>query len=97
MKIVVSYDVRTDTVSGRRRLRRLAKLCESNGVRVQYSVFECDIDQAKWVKLKDKIIKTIDDEEDSVRFYFLGNNWQRKILQLGLQKHFDVVDDSLIL
>lgn len=97
MRVVVSYDVRTDTHEGRRRLRKLAKLCESNGVRVQYSVFECQVDPAEWVKLKDKIIKLINNDEDSVRIYFLGSNWQRKIMQLGLKKHFDVVDDALIL
>lgn len=97
MRVVVSYDVRTDTSEGRRRLRKLAKLCESNGVRVQYSVFECQIDPAGWVKMKDKISKIINEEEDSVRFYFLGSNWQRKISHIGLKRHFDVVEDTLIL
>ncbi|ADK80208.1 CRISPR-associated endonuclease Cas2 [Sediminispirochaeta smaragdinae] len=97
MRVVVSYDVRTDTSEGRRRLRRIAKLCESNGVRVQYSVFECQVDSAEWVKMKDKIVKIINEDEDSVRVYFLGSNWQRKISHIGLKKHFDVVDDTLIL
>jgi CRISPR-associated protein Cas2 len=97
MRVVVSYDVRTDTVDGRRRLRRLAKLCESNGIRVQYSVFECQVDPTEWAKMKSKIINIINEEEDSVRFYFLGSNWKRKIASIGLKKHFDIVEDTLIL
>jgi CRISPR-associated protein Cas2 len=97
MRVVVSYDVRTDTTDGRRRLRKLAKLCESNGIRVQYSVFECQVDPAEWVKMKDKIVNIINKEEDSVRFYFLGSNWHRKISHVGLKKHYDVVEDPLIL
>jgi CRISPR-associated protein Cas2 len=97
MRVVVSYDVRTDTTDGRRRLRKIAKLCESNGVRVQFSVFECQVDPAEWVKMKDKLVKIINEEEDSVRFYFLGSNWQRKISHIGLKKHSDVVEDPLIL
>ena len=97
MRVVVSYDICTDSTDGRRRLRRLSKLCESNGVRVQYSVFECQVDPAGWVKMKDKIVKLINEDEDSVRFYFLGSNWQRKISHIGIKKHFDVVDDTLIM
>ena len=97
MRVVVSYDVCTDTHEGRRRLRKLAKVCESYGVRVQYSIFECQVDPAALVNLKNKILKIISEEEDSVRFYNLGSNWQRKISQMGIKKHFDVVDDTLIL
>ncbi len=97
VRVVVSYDICTDTHKGRRRLRRVAKVCESFGVRVQYSIFECQVDPADLVKLKDKILKIIDSEEDSVRFYNLGSNWQRKVSQMGVKKHFDVVDDTLIL
>lgn len=97
MRVVISYDVKTDSTEGRRRLRKLAKLCESNGVRVQYSVFECQVDPAEWAMLKDRIAKIIDKKEDTVRFYFLGSNWQRKISHIGMKKHYDVVDDTLIL
>ncbi|OQY32617.1 MAG: CRISPR-associated endonuclease Cas2 [Spirochaetaceae bacterium 4572_59] len=97
MKVVVSYDVRTDTPGGKKRLRRIAKLLESYGQRVQYSVFECEIDQGQWLKLKSRVIDEINQNEDSLRIYKLGNNWERKIEQIGVKKHYEMIKDVLIL
>ena len=97
MKVVVSYDVRTDVPGGKRRLRRVAKLCESYGQRVQYSVFECVLDPAQWVSLKAKLIQEVNQKEDSLRFYYLGANWKRKIEQFGIKKHLEASSETLIL
>ncbi len=97
MKVVVSYDVRTDVEGGKRRLRHVAKLCESYGQRVQFSVFECVLDPAKWLELKNKLIKEINLREDSLRFYYLGANWGRRIEHVGIKKHLETSSDTLIL
>ena len=97
MKVVVSYDVRTDIPGGKRRLRRVSKLCESYGQRVQYSVFECVLDPAQWVSLKAKLIQEVNQKEDSLRFYYLGANWERKIEQFGIKKHLEASSETLIL
>lgn len=76
MMVLVTYDVRTESVAGRRRLRRVARLCENSGQRVQFSVFECLVDPAQWTRLRGELIKEIDPAEDSLRFYFLGANWR---------------------
>lgn len=97
MKIVISYDVKTDVPGGKKRLRRIAKLLESYGQRVQYSVFECEIDEGKWLMLKNRVLKEIDKSEDSLRIYRLGNNWEKKIEQIGVKKHYEMEKDVLIL
>ena len=97
MKVVISYDVKTDVPGGKKRLRRIAKLLESYGQRVQFSVFECEVDEGKWLMLKDRILKEINSKEDSLRIYKLGNTWEKKIEQYGLKKHFEMTKDVLIL
>lgn len=97
MRVVVSYDIVTETPSGKKRLRKIAKLCENYGVRVQFSVFECQITPADWIVLKSKLGSLIDPEQDSIRYYLLGKNWERKIGHLGVKKHFDMQKDHLIL
>ena len=72
MMVLVTYDVSFETESGKRRLRHIAKICQDYGTRVQYSVFECDIDPTQWVRLKAKLLSTFDEEKDSLRFYILG-------------------------
>ncbi|MBR5882482.1 MAG: CRISPR-associated endonuclease Cas2, partial [Mailhella sp.] len=72
MLVLVSYDVNTEDAAGRRRLRRIARLCTSWGQRVQFSVFECLVDNAQWLKLKAALIEEMDEEKDSLRFYLLG-------------------------
>jgi CRISPR-associated protein Cas2 len=74
MLVLVTYDVSTLTAKGRRRLRRVAKTCEGYGQRVQHSVFECQVDDATWAKLRGFLLELIDPGEDSIRFYFLGGD-----------------------
>lgn len=83
MMVLVSYDVSTTNASGQKRLRRIAKACRDYGQRVQYSVFEIEVDFAQWTFLKSKLCDLIDPEEDSLRFYYLGRNWQTKVEHVG--------------
>lgn len=76
MMTLVSYDVSTVDAAGRKRLRKVAKECVNYGQRVQNSVFEVDVDYGTFLKLKDRLMKIIDEEQDSLRFYYLGNNWR---------------------
>ncbi len=89
MFVLVSYDVSTTDPKGPRRLNRVAKACKDYGQRVQYSVFECIVDPAQWAVLKDRLIKEIDDEKDSLRFYYLGSNWRRRVEHVGVKKTID--------
>lgn len=82
MMMLVSYDVAQDE-NGEKRLRRIAKLLQDYGQRVQYSVFECLVEPAQWVELKNKLIKEINPEYDSLRFYSLGANWQKRVEHIG--------------
>jgi len=83
MLVVVSYDVSTKEPAGRRRLRRVAKACLDFGQRVQNSVFECIVDPAQWTRLKLRLLDEIDPEKDSLRFYFLGSNFDNKVEHHG--------------
>jgi len=87
--VVVTYDVNTETGEGRRRLRHVAKACEDMGQRVQFSVFECLVDPAQWTGLRARLIEIIDGETDSLRFYFLGKNWKRRVEHIGAKKGYD--------
>ena len=89
MMILVTYDVATTTKEGRRRLRRVAKRCENKGQRVQNSVFECLLDPAQWAELRRALLSEIDEEEDSLRFYFLGKNWKPHIEHIGAKPSYD--------
>lgn len=89
MFVLVSYDVSTTDPKGPRRLNRVAKACKDYGQRVQYSVFECIVDPAQWAVLKDRLIKEIDDEKDSLRFYYLGSNWRRRVEHIGAKGTVD--------
>ncbi len=89
MFVLVSYDVANVEAGGARRLRRVAKACKDFGQRVQYSVFECIVDPAQWTLLRDRLIKEIDPKEDSLRFYFLGSNWRRRVEHIGAKKTID--------
>lgn len=90
MLVLVSYDVQTSDGGGQRRLRRVARACLDYGQRVQYSVFECNVDPALWVKLRDRLMKEIDEEKDSLRFYFLGSNWKRRVEHVGAKEVVDL-------
>lgn len=90
MMVLISYDVSTESDGGKRRLRRVARACKDYGQRVQYSVFECQVDPAMWVKLRDRLVKEIDPEHDSLRFYHLGAKWRGKIEHVGAKPALDL-------
>ncbi|WP_347989240.1 CRISPR-associated endonuclease Cas2 [Methylomonas sp. AM2-LC] len=90
MMVLVTYDVSFKSENGPKRLRRIAKLCLVYGQRVQYSVFEIEVDIAQWTKLKNDLISTMDDEFDSLRFYYLGSNWKRKVEHIGAKTVLDL-------
>jgi CRISPR-associated protein Cas2 len=89
MMVLVTYDVSLEGEGGKRRLRRVAKACEDWGRRVQFSVFECLVEPAQWVKLKARLENEIDGETDSLRYYFLGANWRRRVEHIGAKKSYD--------
>lgn len=93
--VLITYDVNTETVAGKTRLRKVAKQCVNYGRRVQNSVFECILDNAQWIALKSILSDLIDVEVDSLRFYFLGNRYQTKLEHLGVEKG-TAVDETLI-
>lgn len=95
MMVVVSYDVSTIEPEGRRRLRRVAKVCKDHGQRVQFSVFECSVDPAMWAFFRERLIKEINPSQDSLRFYFLGANWRGRIEHVGAKGVLDP-DEPLV-
>ncbi|OGW72412.1 MAG: CRISPR-associated endonuclease Cas2 [Omnitrophica bacterium GWA2_52_12] len=96
MMVLVSYDVSTKDLPGRRRLRKVADACQDFGQRVQNSVFECIVDPAQWVVLKNRVLGIYKPEEDSIRFYFMGSSWQKKVEHYGIKATPDLEKDSLI-
>lgn len=95
MYVLVTYDVATADAAGRRRLRRVAKTCLDYGQRVQNSVFELSVSPAQWTECKARLLKECNPEEDSLRFYFLGNNWRKRVEHIGAKPSLDI-DDPLI-
>ena len=89
MLVVVAYDVSTQSEEGTKRLRRVAKVCENRGQRVQNSVFECLVDAAQWVRLRADLVAEINAGEDSLRFYFLGDNWKSRVEHVGTKVAYD--------
>lgn len=96
MLVVVTYDVNTETAKGRKRLRHVAKACENYGQRVQNSVFECLVDPAQFTVLKQQLIDEINVEKDSLRFYFLGKNWKRRVEHIGIKPSYDLEGPLII-
>ncbi len=96
MLILVTYDVNTETAAGRKRLRKVAKVCVDYGQRVQNSVFECLLDAAQYAAFKAKLIALIDPETDSLRFYQLGNQYKSKVEHVGRAPQWGQ-DDILLL
>lgn len=88
--VLVSYDVSTQDKGGARRLRRIAKACLDYGQRVQFSVFEIEVDPAQWVALKNRLVQIIDTTQDSLRFYYLGRQWQSKVEHIGAKPVLDL-------
>lgn len=97
MLVLITYDVSFENSEGKRRLRRIAKICENYGQRVQYSVFECVVDPAQWTTLKHSLLEAYNENSDSLRFYFLGKNWQRRVEKHGAKESYDPEEDVLIL
>lgn len=87
--ILVTYDVSTENKAGKKRLRRVALTCQDYGQRVQNSVFECLVDPTQWTKLRQSLIDEINPAEDSLRFYYLGSNWKRRVEHIGTKPTYD--------
>ena len=89
MMVLISYDVETVTREGKTRLRQMSKALESYAQRVQNSVFEANLDYSTFLRLKNKLMKIMNEKSDSVRFYYLGNDWHRKIEHFGVKQGYD--------
>lgn len=87
--VLISYDVSTQSAAGRKRLRLVAKKCQSRAQRVQNSVFEANLDYGEFMKLKNELVQIIDEELDSLRFYYLGNDWHKKVEHIGAKGGYD--------
>ncbi|GGE34805.1 CRISPR-associated endoribonuclease Cas2 [Pullulanibacillus camelliae] len=90
MLVVITYDVSTVDATGKKRLRRVSKLCQNYGQRVQNSVFECVVDSTQLKQLKYELLEVINSEKDSLRFYRLGDNYKTKVEHIGVKDSFDV-------
>lgn len=96
MMILVTYDVSTVEPKGRRRLRRVAQACEDYGVRVQKSVFECQVGQTEWARLRERLLHEIKTEEDSLRFYFLDEKAVKRTEHHGIDKPVDLTEPLIL-
>ena len=90
MMVLVTYDVRTAEPGGAARLRRVAKACRNYGQRAQYSVFEIEVNPAQWTSLRARLENLIESEHDSLRYYFLGANWRRRVEHVGAKPAVDL-------
>ncbi len=90
MLVLITYDVNTETAAGRKRLRKVADKCQDYGQRVQNSVFECLIDAARLKQLQIMLEKLIDPEVDSLRYYYLGDEWRGKVVHVGAKPSLDL-------
>lgn len=90
MLVLVTYDVNTLDTGGKKRLRQVARACEDYGQRVQYSVFEIEVDPAQWTRLKARLEGIIRPEVDSLRYYYLGSNWSRRVEHIGAKPAMDL-------
>lgn len=89
MMVLISYDVSTTDAAGKTRLRKVAKECQNHAQRVQNSVFEANLDYSSFMKLKTRLVDIIEPKTDSLRFYYLGNNWKRRIEHIGAKETYD--------
>lgn len=88
--VLVTYDVGVTEGNGKRRLRRVAKTCRDYGQRVQFSVFEIEVDPAQWAFLKAELESIIDPKHDSLRYYHLGKKWRNKVEHVGAKPAVDL-------
>ena len=96
MLVLITYDVNTQTAEGRKRLRKVAKICLNSGLRVQNSVFECELNAGQLLKTKEELLKNIDLTKDSLRIYLLGNNYKGKTEHFGIKPSFNVNEPLII-
>ena len=96
MLVLITYDVNTQTAEGRKRLRKVAKICTDCGMRVQNSVFECILDVGQLLKTKERLLKEIDLAKDSLRIYLLGNNYKGKTEHFGAKPSIDVTEPLIV-
>lgn len=96
MLVLITYDVNTEDLDGRRRLRRVAKHCVNYGQRVQNSVFECILDAAKCREVQNQLLKLIDLKKDSLRFYYIGNNYKNKTEHFGAKPSYEAEGTLII-
>ncbi|HDT14837.1 MAG TPA: CRISPR-associated endonuclease Cas2 [Firmicutes bacterium] len=89
MMVLITYDVCTESEGGAKRLRKIAKVCKNYGQRVQNSVFECLVTPDKFVVMKSEIEKIMNKEKDSIRYYFLGKNWTRRVEHIGAKETYN--------
>lgn len=89
MMVIISYDVSTSDVNGKKCLRKVAKEWQNHAQRVQNSVFEADLDYSTFLKLKDRLVNIIDETKDSLRFYYLGNRWEQKVEHIGSKETYN--------
>lgn len=90
MMVLITYDVNTETLAGQRRLRKVAKACQNYGQRVQNSVFECIIDPARLKQLQNMLANLMDVEKDSIRYYYLGDDWRKRVEHIGAKASLDL-------
>jgi CRISPR-associated protein Cas2 len=90
MLVLVTYDVNTLDEGGKKRLRQIARACEDHGQRVQFSVFEIEVDPAQWTKLKTRLQSIFRPEVDSLRYYYLGSDWSRRVEHVGAKPALDL-------
>lgn len=93
--VLITYDVSTSSIGGNKRLRKVSKVCQNYGQRVQNSVFECNVDAAQYLSLKIELEKLIDTSKDSLRFYKLGNNYKTKVEHMGVKESLDLEEPLL--
>ena len=96
MLVLLTYDVSTSTATGRKRLNKVAKKCVAHGQRVQNSVFECNLDWSQFIVLQNELKKIINPDEDSLRFYNLGNSYKEKITHIGIKPSLDLGGELII-
>lgn len=89
MMVLITYDVKTSSEDGGKRLRKVAKQCTNYGQRVQNSVFECNVNPGQFIELRHNLEEIIDLKVDSLRYYFLGSNWERRIEHVGANPGYD--------
>jgi len=96
MLVLITYDVETKSRAGQKRLRRVAKICEDYGQRVQFSVFECEVDPAQWERMKNRLLGEYKSDTDSLRFYHLGAKWESKVEHHGAKPALDMKEPLLL-